>query len=89
MFDYFNWFSYVLKEKNEQKEKRMSEYKCPHCGMIIFDEDALLCHSCGESLERAGKGFLGRIRYSNQKVVLFFLTFAVLLSFVALMVIYN
>lgn len=67
----------------------MSEYKCPHCGMVISDEDALLCHFCGESLERAGEGFLGRVRYSNQKVALFFLVFVILLAFLALMIIYN
>ena len=67
----------------------MSEYTCPHCGMLIIDEDALLCHHCGQSLERAGKGFLGRIRYSNFKVVLFFMTFCVLLAFFVLMIFYN
>ncbi|MCK5013419.1 MAG: hypothetical protein KAS66_06340 [Candidatus Omnitrophica bacterium] len=64
----------------------MSEYICPNCKKPIYDPDALLCHFCGGSLSRAGKGFLGRVRYSNQKVVWFFITFAVLLAFILLFV---
>ncbi|MDD3374292.1 MAG: zinc-ribbon domain-containing protein [Candidatus Omnitrophica bacterium] len=67
----------------------MGEYDCPHCGMMIIDDDALLCHHCGQSLERAGHGFLGRVRYSNRKVAFFFVIFIILLAFAALMVIYN
>jgi hypothetical protein len=54
--------------------------------MTIYDEDALLCHFCGQSLERASKGFLGKVRYANSKVVWFFVVFAVIVSFVLLMV---
>ena len=40
----------------------MEGHICPHCGNPVFDEDALLCHFCGESLQRAaaplgGQGF--------------------------------
>ena len=56
----------------------MEGHICPHCGNPVFDEDALLCHFCGESLQRAGQGFLGRIRYANRRVVWYFLTFLVL-----------
>jgi predicted nucleic acid-binding Zn ribbon protein len=63
----------------------MSDYKCPHCGMNIYDDEALLCHFCGNSLERAGKGFIGRIRYSNQKVLWYFLIFFVIFVFVILL----
>ncbi|HOW35258.1 MAG TPA: hypothetical protein PL155_02430 [Candidatus Omnitrophota bacterium] len=59
----------------------MAEYKCPACGNYISDDDALLCHFCGESLERAGNGFLSRIRYANRKVVWFFIVFIVVLVF--------
>ncbi len=59
----------------------MEEYICPNCKQPIYDEDALLCHFCGGSLGRASKGFMSRIRYSNQKVLWFFLVFAVLLAF--------
>ena len=38
---------------------------CPHCHNPIDDEDALLCHFCGESLHRAGDGFLSQMRYGN------------------------
>ena len=64
----------------------MADYVCPHCGMAIYDEDALLCHNCGQSLERADKGFLGRVRYANSKVIWFFVIFFVILSFFLLMV---
>ena len=58
----------------------MEEYKCPNCGNPIYDSEALMCHFCGGSLQRAGKGFIGRIRYANQNVWWYFLVFAVLLA---------
>jgi hypothetical protein len=64
----------------------MAEYICPHCKRPIYDPDALLCHFCGESLQRAGEGFISRIRYSNQKALWFFLVFAVLFVFILLFV---
>jgi len=64
----------------------MEGYTCPNCKSPIYDEDALLCHFCGESLQRAGKGFISRIRYSNRKVIWFFLVFVILLAFVLLFV---
>jgi len=60
----------------------MPEYICPNCKNPIYDEDALLCHFCGESLQRAGQGFLSRIRYSNKRVVWYFVIFLVLCGFV-------
>ena len=62
----------------------MEGYACPHCGNPIFDEEALLCHFCGESLQRAGRGFLGKIRYANNRVLWYFLTFLVLCGLVFL-----
>ncbi|MBI5415218.1 MAG: hypothetical protein HZA29_00215 [Candidatus Omnitrophica bacterium] len=64
----------------------MEGHICPHCRNPIFDEDALLCHFCGESLQRAGKGFLGRIRYGNNRVLWYFLAFFVLCGFVFFLV---
>lgn len=32
------------------------EYRCPHCKNPIYDDEALLCLFCGESLGR-GKRF--------------------------------
>jgi hypothetical protein len=61
-------------------------YICPHCKNPIYDEDALLCHFCGESLSRASKGFIGKIRYSNKQVAWFFAVFVVLAAFVLLFV---
>ncbi len=57
---------------------------CPNCRKPIYDDDALLCHFCGGSLQRAGRGFLGRVRYANQKVMWFFVIFAVLVAFILL-----
>jgi hypothetical protein len=37
------------------------EHICPHCKQSIFDEEALLCHFCGNSLGRASSGFIGKI----------------------------
>lgn len=62
----------------------MQGYQCPHCGNPVFDEEALLCHFCGESLQRAGSGFLGKIRYANHRVFWYFLTFLVLCGLVFL-----
>ena len=66
----------------------MEGYICPHCGNLIFDEEALLCHFCGESLRRAagGGGFLGRIRYANRGILWYFLTFLVLCGFALLFI---
>ena len=64
----------------------MAGYTCPHCGNQIFDEEALLCHFCGESLQRAGQGFLGKIRYANNRILWYFLTFLVLCGFVFLFI---
>jgi predicted nucleic acid-binding Zn ribbon protein len=33
----------------------MSEYICPRCRKPIYDDEALLCLYCGESLNRPGK----------------------------------
>lgn len=60
----------------------MPEYICPNCKNPIYDEDALLCHFCGESLQRAGQGFLSRIRYSNKRIVWYFVIFLVLCGFI-------
>jgi predicted nucleic acid-binding Zn ribbon protein len=35
----------------------MSEYICPHCKNPIYDDEAILCLYCGESLNRSGKYF--------------------------------
>ena len=58
----------------------MEEYICPSCKKLIYDTDALLCHFCGGSLQRAGKGFIGRVRYSNRRVLWYYLAFFLVLA---------
>jgi len=43
----------------------MKDYTCPHCKNPIYDEDALSCHFCGESLHRPSNGAIGKMRYGN------------------------
>jgi hypothetical protein len=47
----------------------MSEIICPHCKNPIHDEDALLCHFCGNSLSRASGGVFGKMRGAGMKWV--------------------
>lgn len=47
----------------------VQERVCPHCRQPIYDEDALLCHFCGESLGRVSKGALGALRYKGPRAV--------------------
>jgi len=39
----------------------MPERICPHCHQPIFDDEALLCHFCGESLRRTSGGWMGKM----------------------------
>jgi DNA-directed RNA polymerase subunit RPC12/RpoP len=57
----------------------MAEYICPHCKKPVYDDDALLCLYCGESLRRS-KYFL------KPKTVFIIVVVIVLLSFLALMI---
>ena len=56
----------------------MGEYICPHCGKPIYDDDALMCLYCGDSLDR-GVGTLGKIRYSVHWSVFVFVVILLLL----------
>ncbi len=62
----------------------MADYICPNCKMVTYDEEALLCHFCGESLQKSGQGFLGRIKYDNKKIIWYFTIFLILLSLILL-----
>ena len=64
----------------------MTGYICPNCKNPIYDQEALLCHFCGESLQRASNGFMSKLRYANQKVVWFFVMFFILFAFILLIV---
>ncbi len=48
----------------------MSAIICPHCKNPIYDEDALLCHYCGNSLARVSSGAVGKMRAAGMKWVL-------------------
>jgi hypothetical protein len=57
----------------------MAEHICPHCRKPIYDDDALLCLYCGESLQRPG-------HFLKPKVVLIIIVIIAGLSFLALMI---
>ena len=40
----------------------MAEHICPHCKNPTYDDEALLCHFCGESLGRYSSGGIGAMR---------------------------
>ena len=61
-------------------------YTCPHCHQPIYDEDALLCHFWGESLNRSGKGLISRLRYPKKNIVLIGIVVVLLLGFVLLLI---
>jgi len=56
----------------------MSEYICPHCKKPVYDDEALLCLYCGESLNR-GKSFL------KPKILFIIIVAVILISFFFLM----
>jgi len=62
----------------------MTEYICPNCKSPINDDEALLCHFCGESLQRSNKGLLGNMKYGQQRIFWFFVIILVLLGFILL-----
>jgi len=64
----------------------MPEYICPNCKNSIFDDEALLCHFCGESLQRPGNGFLSKMRYSQSGLIWIILAVVALLAFILLFV---
>jgi hypothetical protein len=45
----------------------MPDVMCPHCKNPVYDEDALLCHFCGQSLGRVSRGLLGAMRGAGMK----------------------
>ena len=57
----------------------MSERVCPHCRKPIYDDDALLCLYCGESLQR-DRFFI------KPRIVFLLLAVILILSFIAMIV---
>jgi len=45
----------------------MPDLQCPHCKNPIYDEAALLCHFCGNSLNRRSQGALGSMRAAGPR----------------------
>ncbi|MDD5108023.1 MAG: hypothetical protein PHC29_00715 [Candidatus Omnitrophica bacterium] len=62
----------------------MAEYICPHCKKPVYDDEALLCLFCGESLNR-NIGFMGKLRYPKPRIILIVIIIAVLVGFIILM----
>ena len=56
-------------------QETMSEYICPHCKKPIYDDEALLCLYCGESLNRPGK------RIPRSRTIFIIIILALLASF--------
>ncbi len=58
----------------------MSERICPHCKNPIYDDDALSCHFCGESLGNYSSGGLGMMR--SMQWILVVISAIIILMFV-------
>ena len=63
----------------------MSKYICPHCKKPIYDDEALLCLYCGESLKRS-VGFMGKLKYPTPRIIATIVVVSVLLCFILLMI---
>lgn len=48
----------------------VSERVCPHCRNPIYDDEALLCHFCGNSVGAGSSGAMGFMRAGAMRVVL-------------------
>ena len=62
--------------------RRMGEYICPHCRNPVYDDEALLCHFCGESLRRGSGGVLGRLKYGAGGMVMMIVAAACLIVWI-------
>lgn len=62
----------------------MAEYICPNCKQPIYDDEALLCLYCGESLQR-GRGFMGKMKYPTPKIIVVITVIFILIAFMLLM----
>ncbi|HOX54134.1 MAG TPA: hypothetical protein PLC32_01630 [Candidatus Omnitrophota bacterium] len=63
----------------------MAEYICPNCKKPIYDDEALLCLYCGESLRRS-TGFIGRLKYSGFKLIVVMVILIVAVAFLLLVI---
>ena len=64
----------------------MTEIICPHCKNPIYDDDALLCHFCGSTLNRKSSGgVMGKMRSGGIKWIFITLALIVLAAFLLTM----
>ena len=63
----------------------MPELTCPHCGNPIYDQEALLCLYCGNSLKRK-IGFMGKMKNSIPGALLIIVMGIIIFSFIMLIV---
>ena len=65
----------------------MNEFssQCPYCKQPISDDEALLCHFCGESLGRTSSSVLGKVKGQNVKWLFIIITLIVIFSFLIFM----
>jgi len=63
----------------------MSESVCPHCNNPSYDDDALSCIYCGESLER-DIGVFGKIKYGASGVISIVVTIGIIAIFIMIFV---
>jgi len=63
----------------------MPDITCPHCGNSIYDEEALLCLYCGNSLKRK-IGFIGRMKNSLPTTLLILAIGLIIFAFIMLFI---
>ena len=59
----------------------MAEHICPHCKNPTYDDEALLCHFCGESLGRYSSGGIGAMRAMPWKWIFVMAAGMIILTF--------
>ena len=64
----------------------MVEMICPHCKNPVYDEEALLCHFCGNSLRRGGGGLLSGFKYGSWRFLWIGVILLLLLAFFTLFI---
>ncbi|OGX05507.1 MAG: hypothetical protein A2Z88_10415 [Omnitrophica WOR_2 bacterium GWA2_47_8] len=62
----------------------VSEQICHHCKNPIYDDEALLCHYCGESLGRISRDAIGQLRGGWGKWIWVLIALSALASFILL-----
>ena len=60
----------------------MNEIICPSCKNLITDDEVLLCHFCGESLNRSSSGALGKINSGDFRIWFVILVIILIFGFI-------